>query len=275
MKKQLEIFESADYKQYLLTKVGGPNQKKGVKSAMARALGCQPTYITHVLTGHANLSLEQAEILNRFFAHTKEEGQVFLLMVLRDRAGTHTLKAGFQEQIDLILSNRLVLTKRLGQKNSLSEQDRAVFYSAWYFLATQIGLTIPEWRTHDALSKNLGLSRTRTAEVLQFLCEAGLVKKEGSNFQPTETQIRLGKDSHHILKHHSNWRIKALEALEDETLEDLHYSGVVSLSESDVVRIKNLLLDQLKENLKIIGESKEERLFVLNVDFFNLAKKPK
>ncbi len=194
-------------------------------------------------------------------------------MVLRDRAGTHTLKANFQDQIDHILSNRMILTKRLGQRNVLSEEDRAVFYSAWYFLATQIGLTIPEWRTHEGLAKNLGLSSKKVAEVLQFLCESGLVKKEGSHFLPTESQIRLGKDSHHILKHHMNWRVKALESLENETLEDLHYSGVVSLSEADVVRIKNLLLDQLKENLKIITDSKEERLFVLNIDFFNLAKK--
>lgn len=117
MKKELSIFEASDYKRYLLSKVGSPNQKKGVKSAIARALGCQPTYITHILTGHANLNLEQAEILNGFFAHSKEESQIFLLMVLRDRAGTHTLKTNFQEQINHILSNRLVLTKRLGQKN--------------------------------------------------------------------------------------------------------------------------------------------------------------
>jgi uncharacterized protein (TIGR02147 family) len=273
MKEQIDVFESQDYKHYLRSKVGGPNQKKGVKSAMARALGCQPTYITHILSGHANLSLEQAEVLNSFFAHTKEEGQVFLLMVLRDRAGTHTLKTGFQEQIDQILANRLVLTKRLGHRNALSEEDRAVFYSAWYFLATQIGLTIPEWRTHEAIAENLGLSSARSAEILQFLCEAGLAEKKGSLFHPTETLIRLGKDSHHILKHHTNWRVKAIESLENEKPTDLHYSGVVSLSESDVLRIKNSLMEQLKENLKVISESKEEHLYVLNIDFFNLAKR--
>lgn len=272
MKKQLEIFEAADYKQYLQSKVGGPKEKKGVKSAMARALGCQPTYITHVLSGHANLSLEQAEALNHFFAHTSEEAQVFLLMVLRDRAGTHTLKAGFQEQIDRIVQSRLVLTKRLGQRNVLSEENRSIFYSAWYFLAVQIGLTIPELRTHEALAEYLGLSRTRVAEILQFLCDAGLARKSDARFEPTETQIRLGKDSHHIQKHHSNWRVKALESIEDEELHDLHYSGVVSLSAADVVRIKSLLLDQLNENLKIIRDSKEERLYALNLDFFNLSK---
>jgi len=272
MTKQVSIFECSDYREYLQSKTGDPTLKKGVKSAMARALGCQPTYITHVLSGRANLSLEQAELANKFFAHAKDEGQVFLLMVLRDRSGTHTLKANFQEQIDAILANRLVLTKRLGQRNVLSEDQRALFYSIWYFLAAQIGLTIPGWRTQDALAKNLGLSPGKTAEILQFLCENGIAQKEGSQFVPTETLIRLGKDSHHILKHHMNWRLKAMESLEHESVTDLHYSGVVSLSQKDVVRIKNALLDQLKENLKVIADSKEEKLFGLNIDFYDLAK---
>jgi uncharacterized protein (TIGR02147 family) len=272
MADQKTVFEYEDYKEYLRSKVGGPHQKKGVKSAMARALGCQPTYVTHILNAHANLSLEQAEALNTFFAHTKEEGQLFLLMVLRERAGTHTLKAHFQEQIDQIHASRLVLTKRLGQRNTLTEEKRTAFYSVWYFLAVQIGLTIPEWRNHETLAKKLGLTKARTAEILQFLCEVNLAQKTGNQFIPTETQIRLGKDSHHILKHHTNWRLKALESLEREDLHDLHYSGVVSLSAKDVVRIKNLILEQLKENLRIIGDSKEEKLFGLNIDFYNLAK---
>jgi uncharacterized protein (TIGR02147 family) len=272
MNEQKSILDFNDYKEYLRSKVGGPRQKKGVKSAMARALGCQPTYITHVLNAHANLSLEQAEAVNSFFAHTKEEGQLLILLVLRDRAGTHTLKTNFQEQIDQLRASRLVLTKRLGQRNVLTEDQRATFYSVWYFLAAQIGLTIPAWRTHEALAKNLGLPSARVAEILQFLCEVGLVEKNGSQFVPTENQIRLGKDSHHIFKHHTNWRVKAIESLEREDLNDLHYSSVVSLSEKDVVRIKNLLLDQLKDNLKIVAESKEEKLYGLNIDFYNLVK---
>lgn len=272
MADQRTLFEVADYKEYLRTKAGGAHQKKGVKSAMARALGCQPTYITHVLSGHANLSLEQAEALNVFFAHTKEESRFFLLMVLRDRAGTHTLREDFQEQMDQLLAGRMVLTKRLGQRNVLTEEQRAAFYSVWYYLAAQIALTIPGWRTPEALAKKLGLTAHRVAEVLQFLMEAGLVKKEGPHFVPTETQIRLGKDSLHILKHHTNWRLKAMESLEHETLNDLHYSSVVSLSEKDVVRIKNMLLDQLQENLKVIKDSKEEKLYSFNIDFFSLEK---
>ncbi len=59
----------------------------------------------------------------------------------------------------------------------------------------------------------------------------------------------------------------------DELASGNFFYCVVSLSEKDVLRIKNLLLDQLKENLKNIGESKEEKLYGLNIDFYNLARK--
>lgn len=272
MNTESNLFESVDYKAYLCSRVGEAGQRKGVKSAMARALNCQPTYITSVLYSSANLSLEQAEALNSFFAHTKEESQFFLLMVSRDRAGTQTLKAHFQEQCDQILKSRLILTKRLGQHNPLNEQSRGQFYSSWHYLAVQIAVTIPEYQDHESLAKALDLPSNLIAEVLQFLCETSLVEKRGSKFFPTTTQIRLGNDSHHIRKHHTNWRIKALESLDRESLTDLHYSGIVSLSEADVVVIKDTLLRQLKANLKIIAESKEQKLYVLNLDFFNLTK---
>ena len=193
-------------------------------------------------------------------------------MVSRDRAGTQTLKAHFQEQLDLMASHRLVLTKRLGQRNILSEESRGVFYSSWTYLATQIALTIPELGTHAALAKALDLSPTAVVEVLQFLCDVGLVEKKDSRFHTTETHIRLGSDSHHIRKHHTNWRVKALEALDRDNVKDLHYSGVMSLSRTDVMRIKDLLLQQLKDNLKVVADSKEECVYVLNLDFFNLSK---
>ncbi|MEN0057707.1 MAG: TIGR02147 family protein [Bdellovibrio sp.] len=272
MKKLIDVFEAKSYLHYLSSKVGDSNQRKGVKSALAKALNCQPTYITHVLTGKANLSLEQAEAVNKYFAHTKEESQVFLLLVLRDRAGTNTLKQNFQEQIDQILAQRMILTKRLGQRNVLNEEQRAIFYSTWYFLATQIGLTIPAWQTSEVLAKKLNISAERLGEVLQFLCDNGLVKKEKNRFIPGETQIRLGRDSHQILQHHTNWRMKAIESFDRETINDLHYSGVLSLSESDVVKLKNTILTQLKENIEFVKASKEEKLYTLNIDFFNLER---
>lgn len=67
------LFSFLSYKAYLSSKTGASNTKRGEKTALAKALGCQPTYISQVLHGNAHLSLEQAEKANSFFSHTDDE----------------------------------------------------------------------------------------------------------------------------------------------------------------------------------------------------------
>jgi stage V sporulation protein SpoVS len=77
------------------------------------------------------------------------------------------------------------------------------------------------WAHHQTLARKHGHAElvaivpgalTSTIEALAptlvVLREAGLVEKASDQFIPTETQIRLGNDSHHIFKHHTNWRVK-------------------------------------------------------------------
>ncbi|QLY25771.1 TIGR02147 family protein [Bdellovibrio sp. KM01] len=266
------IFDFSDYRSYLEAKTGAPGTRKGVKAAMAKALHCQPTYISQVLHEKAHLSLEQAEILNGFFSHSKEEAFYFLLLVQKDRAGTKALREFFQEQIDEALRRRLVLTKRLGPKDVLSEVDQATYYSSWIYAALHIALTIPELRTREALSDYFHLPIRKITEALDFLISAGLVASTGNGYAVTKAQIRLGNDSKNILKHHTNWRLQSAESLDREQLTDMHYSGVVSLSKADVIKVKNILLDAVKTSQALIKDSKEEELCAIAIDFFNLRK---
>lgn len=51
---------------------------------------------------------------------------------------------------------------------------------------------------------------------------------------------------------------------------DLHYSAIVTLSKSDAVKIRDKMLEQLKEHLSTISGSKEEEAFIYCLDFFNI-----
>jgi uncharacterized protein (TIGR02147 family) len=266
------VFEFLSYIPYLRSRAGGEGTRSGVKSAMAKSLGCQPTYVSQVMHGKAHLSLEQGEVLNEFFSHSKEEAFFFLLLIQKDRSGTKRLKDFFQEQIDEVLQKRLVLTKRLGSKETLSEVHQSTYYSSWIFAAVHIALTIPELRTREALANHFNLPLRKITEALTFLQSAGLVKASGGEFEVTTAQIRLGNDSKNILKHHTNWRLQAAESLDREQITDLHYSGVVSLSAADVLKVKNMLLETVKESQDLIKDSKEEELFAISMDFFSLKK---
>lgn len=266
------VFEYSSYKSYLGAKAGATGTRRGVKMAMAKAINCQPTYVSQVLHGKAHLSLEQAEILNGFFSHSRDEAFFFLLLVQKDRAGTRTLRDFFQEQIEDVLKKRLILTKRLGAKESLSEIHQSTYYSSWIYAALHIALTIPELRTRDALSDYFHLPVRKITESLDFLISTGLIKATKEGYEVTNSQIRLGNDSINILKHHTNWRLQATEALDREQLTDMHYSGVVSLSRADVVKVKNIFLDAVKESQALIKDSKEEELCAVAIDFFSLKK---
>ncbi len=272
MSSDRSIFDFQAYKDYLVFRVGKKSERRGLRSALARALGCHPTYISQIINGTSDLNLEQGERLGDFLGHSPNEQHYFLLLIQKERAGTHTLKAYFDSQIKEILSKRLVLTERLGKNLTLSKELQSKYYSSWIYAATHIALTIPNLRTKEALVKYLGLPLKKISQALEFLIEAQLVEIKNKEYHVTKTQVRLGNDSENIVKHHSNWRTRALESLDRESFEELHYSSVFSLSKEDVIRVKDLLLETIRKNAEIVKQSPEQELYTLCMDLFSLDR---
>jgi len=260
-----DIFEFKSYKQYLIYHLGTLGRRKGLKSALAKAINCQPTYISQILNGHAQMSLEQAEAANRFLNHTEEESHFFLLLVQFEKAGTKPLANYFNNQLQRALNERMVLTKRVGKAKVLSKIDQSEYYSSWTYAAIHIATTISELNSPNKIASFFNLNIQIVNKVLSFLINRRLISKgpDGS-FDSGDVTVRLGNNSPNIIKHHTNWRLFAIDALEKETINDLHYSGIVSLSEKDAFKIK--------DSIKVIKDSKEEELFCLNLDFFNTKK---
>ncbi|MGK5089056.1 DUF4423 domain-containing protein [Bdellovibrionota bacterium FG-2] len=125
------------------------------------------------------------------------------------------------------------------------------------------------------MGRYLNIPVKRVSEILDFLVSVGLARQTEKEFEPGLAQLRIGKDSHQIIKHHTHWRLQAVEALERETNNDLHYSAVVSLSREDAIQIKNRILDEIRDTQAIIKASKEEELYVYDIDFFSLRRDAK
>lgn len=274
MGTEKQLFDFVDYKSYLSAKLGAKSARRGLKSALAKALFCQPAYISQVLNDHAHFSLEQAYDLNEFLGHTKEESHFFILLLQRDRAGKKNLKSYYSEQIQEVLNRRMSLTKRLGTQNTLSEEDKNTYYSSWHYLAIHIALSVPYLQTKEALVQYFQLPLKKVLTILEFLVSVGLAQQVGDKFTTDNSLIRIGSESSHIQKHHSNWRNQAVDSLDREDLYDLHYSAVFSLSQSDIRKLKDKMLENIKEYVSVIRESKEEEVYSLCLDFFSLSKNP-
>lgn len=263
-------FES--YKAFLRALVGSRAVRSGLRSKFARALNCQPTFISQVLYSQAHFSLEQGEIISNFLGHSQDEKAYFLLLIQYERAGTEGLKRFFLDQMHELRRKRMVLTERLGEKALLSESNQATYYSSWQYAAIHVALTVPSLQSVAALSEYFRISKARVSSVLEFLCRVNLARQHGATFSTGDVQIRLGNNSPNIVKHHANWRNHCISALEAESIRDLHYSGVVSLSEKDAIKIKDQTLRFIQESLKTIRSSREESVYCFTIDFFGLGQ---
>ncbi|MCM2279750.1 MAG: DUF4423 domain-containing protein [Oligoflexia bacterium] len=270
-----EIFEFLDYRGYLLAWITTrPKRGRGVRAALARAISGPVSHISQVLGGISHFTPEQAEEVNVFLGHSSEESEFFLLLVQLGRAGTPRLRKRIQTRIEEIRRKRLVLKERLAVKDRVSEQDQARFYSSWLYAAIHILLTIERYQTRDAIARYLGLSLRRVSEVLGFLVSLGLARESAGRFTVGTAHVHLGNDSPMISKHHVNWRLQAIRALErDDASESLHYSSVVSISRDDATRIKSLLVKSIESAKALIRDSKEEELHSFCLDFFPVGER--
>jgi uncharacterized protein (TIGR02147 family) len=268
----MTVFDFSTYRTYLRAALEAPGKRSGIKARVAEAMDSQPAFLSRVLVGQASLSLEQADKVSHFLGHTADEHHFFLLLLQHERAGSVRLKAYFRKQIEEEKNKRKSVSKQIQAKTGLSEKAESRYYSSWVFAAVHTLLSIEDLQTPEALASALNLPVALIQEVLRFLVEHGLAEAKGSQYKTGFIYVHLKADSDQILRHHSNWRLKSLERLNQPIDGDVRYSGVVTLDEECVARIRESLVENLKRNLSLIEAAPARTAYVLNVDFFRLCK---
>lgn len=265
------IFDYVNYKDYINERImDSPSKGRGIKLKISEFLKCQTAFISQVLNGDPNFSLEQAVKLNNFFEHTREEARYFLLLIQLLRAGSSGLQEFFKLEMKEILDKRSDLKNRLDIKNSLKKFDQQVYYSNWLYACIHMMVAIPEFQTPQAMSRHLNLPREKVMEVITFLEETGLIQRKGAHYEIGITKIHLSKDSPQIQRHHTNWRMQAIRSIDINESADLHYSTVVSMSRTDTPKVKEILIKAIEECRSVIRDSKEEKIQSICIDFFGV-----
>lgn len=270
-KKQIYDFQS--YRDFLRYKTESRRENWGIKKKLATHIGCAPTYVSQVLNEKSDLSLEQLFRMSDFFHLGKDEHHYLILIHQRERAVTKEVRNYYQDEVNLVLEKRLNLSKRLEIRNTLEEKDRAIYYSSWLYMAVHFAVGFSNCHDREAV-RSIYSSQLpeKINAIIDFLISIGLILEEKNRLKAGTEFMWLDNQSPWIVKHHTNWRLKAIEDLEKETLKDLHFSSLCTISEADVLKIKNIFLDVIMKNSEIIKASKEEKMYVINIDFFNLLK---
>ncbi|HWU42574.1 MAG TPA: TIGR02147 family protein [Bdellovibrio sp.] len=269
--KTVQVFDFKSYRTYLAEALDQAGKaQRGVRGKFAAAIRCQPSYVSQVLKGTSELTLEQADRASQFMGHMDEQSEYFLMLVCLARAGTEPLRKQLERMVDKAHSSYWRLQNRLSSKGFVTEEAKRLFYSNWQYSAVHIAVTVPGLRTPERIAERLQIPLKQAREALHFLTQIGLVKTSGREHVPGEQWLHTGNDRELAVRDHLNWRVKAISSLDNFHPANLHYSSVVSISAGDFDLVRARLIKALEDLRGIIKESKEEKVCSLLLDFFEL-----
>jgi uncharacterized protein (TIGR02147 family) len=268
------IFDSQTYREFILSILDEEPYQKGGRTRLAEHLGVYMSFISTVLSGKQDFSLEHGIKIANFFKLDAEEREWLLLLISLERAGSTELKAYFQEQLDQKTRERRKIKAQIKeQKNlELTESDLSLYYGAWHTIAVHMCIHNPKTRDSNAIASSLSIAREQVQRSLKTLERLGFAKQSKGLWVPIPQRFHVSKHSPALRSHLTNWRNMAIHSLDDEREHDLHYSAVISADQATIEKIRLLLLEVVKKSEPIIEGAKDEQVLALNLDFFRLGR---
>lgn len=264
-----DIYGARTYREFLRKSFPGKGDGRGRRGELARALKCQTSLISLVLTDRAHLNEDMAFATARFLGLGAAETEFFLLLYHHERAAGPALRQHYLSKIREAQAKREQVTERIGRAPTLSTDVQARYYSDWTYSAIHTAVMNPETRTLERLAQKLRLPPSLVEEQLKFLTEWKFVYQIGSVYEPGVTRVHLPSDSPFITQHHRNWHIEAMRAVGERRERDLNYSGALSLSRADAEKVRAILLDALTTIEKQIAPSPDEEIVGVAMSLFH------
>lgn len=211
--------------------------------------------------------MEQSYAAAEYLQLTKVERNYFLLLVQRDRAGTKSLKKHFDEQIEELKMSLRALTNRLERHQVLSEEDRAIFYSSWLYSGIRLYCSLGDGKTLEEIIKHFNIGRKNALYILDFMVSRDLVLFANGHYKLGHQHTHLPKESPFNVRHHMNWRTKALQRHENMSAEEIAFTAPMSISRSDFQLIRDKIFACIQESIEVAKASEADDVAFLNIDW--------
>jgi uncharacterized protein (TIGR02147 family) len=269
MAKGLNIFDFSDYRAYLKAWLEAAKRgRTGNLSRLAEVAKVHATFFSHVLAGTKHLSLEQAALVATHLGLTRLEKDYFFVIIQLDRAGSPDLREYWQEKKRDLEKEKNKLSERFPTHHELSDSDKARFYSSWLFVAIWVSTSIEDGQSLTQISERFRLAPSQAEDAMLFLVRTGLCYEEKGLYHMGKAHVHVTNESPFVTKHHSNWRMKALQRMDFRDDRELFFTSPVSMSNQDFELLREKLNVVIKEFVATVMASPAEDLFCLNIDFF-------
>jgi|GEM_PF-717265 len=269
------IYGYIDYREYLnwrFSKAGGDQtNKRGSRRLAAEFLRCQPSFVSQVLNGKNDLSLEHAYRLNEFLGHSPNESQYFMAQVMHGKAGSKELEAFFYEQLEKLRQGAMQVSNVL-RKVELNEAGIVRYYSDWNHIAIHLLVSMKQFQNKKKLQEKLKLSDDEMTNALKFLESVQLIRVSKDSIQTGEANIHLKKTSPYAYFASQQLRLSALRKLNLAKDQNLHYGTHFTISKKNLLRVRKKMLDFIGELSREIESSDPDTLCTLVFDMIEHAE---
>ena len=265
------IYEYDSYKIYLKDEIQ-KRKRPGLMLELARAAGCDRTYLSQVLSGKAHLTADHILNLADSFALDEDQSDFLMLLLLRERSSNSVASARFEARINRIRAEKMRFERKLspGVKPArLSNANLLQYYADWKFSATVILTSLEHCQSVHQISQKLGIQQDEASDILELLIKMNLVEKHGDRFVDTRKGLSTPPNTTLESIFHSSWRTRTTEQLRKPG--GVHVSVPFSLSSEDAFLLKRRLLEFLEDQRKLVNAtSAEQEAHVFCCDFFRI-----
>jgi len=269
--KNKSIFKYENFETFLKSEIVENSAiKRGEKKDLAEFVNIHPTSLSQVLNGTRFFTDEQVFLLGEYLNLSEIEGQYILLLHQIENTTNKIYKTRLIKNKNKIKAKSLNLSNRIDKDKTLSDEEKSVFYSSWYYTCIWVFISIDGGKTRDEIHERFQLEKKKINEVLEFLMRADLAFQENGKFFHKINRTHLEKSSPFLKQHHANWRIKAIEKKDRSDENDLSFTAPLSLSQKDYDFLREEMVQLIKKVSDTVNETKPDDIFCFNLDFFKI-----
>lgn len=264
-----DLFAATDYRDYLCKIVYAPETKRGYQALLAKAMGCQAAYLSQVLKGKSELTEDQALKAAVFLELSAVGIEYFVLLVRLARASTLALREYLEVRRAEIQREASEVRSRLkSDKPKLDEAKLVRYFSSSIPSTLHVATSSEKYRSVEALAKRFALPEPRVREILEFLEEIGLIEKVGGSWHYANAPLHFPRESPMNIVHQMSRRRQAMQAIEGNSPDNLHFSSVFTADLATVAEIKADLLDYIEKSHAKVHASGTSEVYSMSLDLF-------
>lgn len=244
--------------------------RRGIKKELAEHINIHPTSLSQVLAQSRSFTEEQVFLLNEFLNFNETESQYVFLLFQISNAQNLKYKNYLNKRKENFKKKLLNLSNRIEKDKTMEEEQKAIFYSAWYYTCIWVYISIKGGKTREDICERFDLDVKKVNEVLDFLIETDLAYLENRRYFNKINRTHLEKNSPYLKQHHANWRIKSIEKKDRAEESDLSFTAPLSLSKKDFDLLREEIVELIKKVSDTVKETRPEDIYCLNLDFFKI-----